>query len=136
MGEGRRSWRSSDCQGKAGEQAALDQLYEKERGNIPRSAKWGEDSRDWQGSMGTQAIGFQAGFGFMSLQQTGQLISPVIMIPHSYHRHDSWFTGRLLGNRDGLAGATHGQRAVKGVLWHTSVWLAITSPSSCKCIGN
>lgn len=102
--------------GKAGEQAALDKLYEKERGNIPGRAKWVEDSRDWQDSMGTQATGFQAGFGFMSLQQTGQLISPVITIPHSYHRHNNWFIGRLLGNRDGLAGATHGWRAVKGVL--------------------
>lgn len=82
---------------------------------------WGEDSRDWQGFTGTQAIEFPAGFGFMSLQQTGQLISPVMMIPHSYPRHDSWFTGRLLGTRDGLAGATSGWRAVKGVPWHTSV---------------
>lgn len=77
--------------GKAGEQAAVDKTQEKERGNRPRRAKCGEDSRDWQGSMGTQAIAFQAGSGFMSLQQTGQLISPVIMIPHSQHRHNNCF---------------------------------------------
>lgn len=96
----------------------------------------GEDSRDWQGSTGTQAIEFQAGFGFMSLQQTEQLISHAIMIPHSYHRHHHWFTARLIGNGDGLAGATQGWGAVKGLLWHTSVWSATTSTGSCECTGS
>lgn len=57
--------------------------------------------------MGTQPIGFWAGFGLTSPQQTGQLITPVIMIHHCYYRCDNWFTGRFLSNTDRLAGAMH-----------------------------
>ena len=75
-------------------------------GIFPGEQRGRAEARDWPGSIGTQPIRFQAGFGFMSPQQTGQLISPVITIPHCYYRRNNWFTGRLLSNTDRLAGAT------------------------------
>lgn len=75
-----------------------------EEGISPGEKRGSAEARDQAGSMGTHPVGFQAGFGFMSPQQTGQLISPAITIPHCYYRHGIWFTGWLLSDKDGLAG--------------------------------